>query len=264
MKKIITLLLATTLISTAAEAGKQSKILPSTRATIETDPDRLRMAYVEANVIATMYHEFAHALIDMLNLPVFSREEDAADAFVPVITDRHFDAGRAEQITWASLDQYKRDAEESAKYGGDTDYSDVHSLDMVRYYNLACLYYGGNPRRRDDFATENGLPEDRAETCREEREIAEFSWGGVLEDIKREQQGADWITIRNVDEARNPFITAAQDVIRSEVSKLNRLYAPGFTIKVDLINCDEENAYYQPNDGVILMCNELSRSYVHY
>lgn len=263
MKNLFLLLVTSVFIATTADAGKQTKIVPTIGTPSESEQEKARMAYVESNVLATLYHEFAHALIDKMPLPVFGREEDAADTFVVVITDELFSEDKAEHITWASADQYARDAIEAEKKGYELAVWDLHSLDLVRYYNLLCLYYGGNVDLRDDFAEENGLPEDRAETCEEERDLADKSWGAVLEDIKRTEPGRDWLTIGKVDPTSNPYVSAAQQVIRDEVTRLNKYYAPDFQIKVHMEDCGEVNAYYQPGRGDILMCNELSRSYVH-
>ncbi len=263
MQKFIILLFIGLMVSTAVQAKKQSKggdpIVVSPESL-----DRSVMSYVEANVLATMYHELAHALIDGLSLPIFSREEDAADTFVVVITDHFFDAEQAEQLTWASADQYARDAEEAEKKGRELAVWDTHSLDLQRYYNLICLYYGGDVDARDDFADENGLPHDRARTCEEERALADASWGAVLDDIKRTQAGPDWIILdEDVDTLGNSYVLAAQAVIRQEVARLNERFDPEFEIKVVIENCNEENAFYSPGEGKITMCNELSRSYVH-
>lgn len=263
MQKIIMLILVGVMAATSAQAKKQSKGGDPIVVSPE-DLDSSVMSYVEANVLATMYHELAHALIDMMSLPVFGREEDAADTFVVVITDQFFDAEQAEQLTWASADQYARDAEEAEKKGWEPAVWDMHSLDLQRYYNLICLYYGGNVKDRDRFASENGLPYERAETCEEERKMAESSWGAVLEGIKRSGSGPDWITVdEDVDTLGNSYVLAAQSVIRKEVERLNARFAPDFQIKVSIENCNEENAFYSPGEGKIIMCNELSRSYIH-
>jgi len=262
MHKILMLMFAVLVISTTAEAKKQSKGGDPIVVSLE-ELDTTVMSYVEANVLATMYHELAHALIDGLSLPIFSREEDAADTFVVVITDQFFDADQAEQLTWASADQYARDAEEAEKKGRELAVWDTHSLDLQRYYNLICLYYGGDVDLRDDFADDNGLPNDRAETCEEERELAERSWGAVLNGIKRTQDGPDWIVLdEDVDTLGNSYVLAAQSVIRKEVARLNERFAPDFEVKVVIENCNEENAFYSPGEGKITMCNELSRSYI--
>lgn len=263
MQKFIVLLLIGLLASTVAEAKKQTKGGDPIVVSLE-ELDTTVMSYVEANVLATMYHELAHALIDGLSLPIFSREEDAADTFVVVITDQFFNAAQAEQLTWASADQYARDAEEAEKKGRELAVWDTHSLDLQRYYNLICLYYGGDVDGRDDFADDNGLPHDRAETCEDEREQAERAWGSVLDDIKRTRAGPDWIVLdEDVDTLGNSYVLAAQSVIRKEVARLNERFAPDFEVKVVIENCNEENAFYSPGEGKITMCNELSRSYIH-
>jgi len=263
MQKFIVLLLVGLLSSTAAEAKKQTKGGDPIVVSLE-ELDTTVMSYVEANVLATLYHELAHALIDGLALPIFSREEDAADTFVVVITDQFFNAEQAKQLTWASADQYARDAEEAEKKGRELAVWDTHSLDLQRYYNLICLYYGGDVDGRDDFADEHGLPHGRAETCEEEREQAERAWGSVLDGIKRTQAGPDWIVLdEDVDTLGNSYVLAAQSVIRKEVARLNERFAPDFEVKVVIENCNEENAFYSPGEGKITMCNELSRSYIH-
>lgn len=222
------------------------------------------MSYVEANVLATMYHELGHALIFMMSLPVFGREEDAADTFVVVITDHFFSDDGAERLTWASADQYARDAEEAEKKGCGPKVWDIHSLDLQRYYNLICLYYGGDVDAREDFAKEFGLPDDRAETCEEERNLAEGSWGAVLEGIERTRSGPDWIVLdEDVDTLGSAYVIAADAVIREEIARLNKRFAPDFLVKVVIENCNEENAFYSPSEGKITMCNEIVRSYVH-
>ena len=263
MKKFVLLLLVSLSFAFPAQAKKQTK--GGDPIVVSADElDETTMSYVTANVLATMYHELAHALIDGLSLPVFGREEDAADTFVVVITDEFFSEGQAKHITWASADQYVRDAEEAEKKGWEPAVWDTHSLDLQRYYNLICLFYGGDVENRGAFAKENGLPTDRAATCEEERGLAESSWGAVLDDIKRTRSGADWITVdEDVDTLGNSYVLAAQTVIREEVARLNEAFAPDFKITVVIENCNQENAFYSPGEGKITMCNELSRAYVH-
>lgn len=212
------------------------------------------MQYVEGNVLATFYHEIGHALIDQLSLPVFAREEDAADSFALVLTEILHDRRRAEQITWASADQYVQLERQSRGYG--PDFSDNHSPDMVRFYNLICLYYGGDVYNRDDFAEDNGLPDDRAETCEEERDLANYSWGKVLSDIERSKGARDWIFIGEVDDTDSEYVRAAQLVLRKSVADLNKRFSPNFRLQVDLTDCDEDNAFYEPNNVKVIMCNE--------
>jgi len=213
-----------------------------------------KMSYVEGNILATFYHELGHALIDNMNLPVYAREEDAADNFALVLTEAIHDSLRAEQITWASADQYLEIAR--ASKGIPLDYSDTHSPDMMRYYTLICLYYGANIQKRQGFANDNKLTEGRAPFCEDERAMAQKAWGSVLHRITRHKEGSDWLFIGLVDESDNPYVIAAHKVILDSVAQLNSLYDPDFTLSVDMTNCDEDNAFYSAEEQKIIMCNE--------
>ncbi len=212
------------------------------------------MTYVEGNILATFYHELGHALIDLLKLPVFAREEDAADSFALVLTERIHAADRAEQIIRASADQYMQLDRKDGGY--EPDYADTHSPNMVRFFRLVCLYYGGNVDKRDGFAEDNNLPEDRAETCEEERELAEYAWASVLSGILRTKDGPNWLIIDDVDASGDEYINAAQQVLRTAAKDLNKRFDPGFTLRLDMIDCDEDNAFYDPEVPEIIMCNE--------
>ena len=256
MKKTIALSATCLMLAGAAFAGKVTdkshQKVPDSSKEIPFSTDT--MSYVEGNVLATFYHEFGHALIDLMHLPVFAREEDAADSFALVLTEILHDPLRAEQITWASADQYVQLARKSK--GVELDFSDTHSPDMMRYYTLICLYYGGDVNARQTFAEDNALPEDRADFCEDERAMVESAWTRVLRRIERDKSGDDWIVVRNVDESADAYVTAAQQVIRNSIAVLNETYDPGFTVNVDLVDCDEDNAFYDSNDQTIIMCNE--------
>lgn len=216
------------------------------------------MAYVEANVLATLYHEIGHALIDKMQLPVFAREEDAADTFAIIVTEILHSPEKAELIAWASADQYLQLNHQARNY--DPDYADVHSHDLVRFYNTICLYYGGDVDLRDDFAEENGLPEGRAETCEEERMLAERSWVGVLRQIERTEEKADnfdWLIIDEIAESNNQYVIASRKVIQDAVAEFNARFSTDFKIRVRMTKCNEDNAFYDSYSSKILMCNEL-------
>lgn len=216
------------------------------------------MTYVEANVLATLYHEIGHALIDKMELPVFAREEDAADTFAVIVTEFLLSPEKAELVTWASADQYLQLNHQAKAF--EPNYSGVHSLDLVRFFNTICLYYGGDVELRDDFAEENGLPERRAETCESERELAERSWLAVLKQIERtddKSENYDWLVIDEMAESNNEYVIASHKVIEDAVAMFNQRFSTDFKIRVRMTNCNEDNAFYEAYGSKILMCNEL-------
>ncbi|HBN29834.1 MAG TPA: hypothetical protein DD416_01080, partial [Rhodobacteraceae bacterium] len=57
--------------------------LPGAAQSLDADQED----YIRANAIFFLYHELGHALIDILKLPVFGREEDAADVMGVVLSE---------------------------------------------------------------------------------------------------------------------------------------------------------------------------------
>jgi Putative metallopeptidase len=127
------------------------------------------------SVVSTFLHEVGHALIDQLALPTVGREEDAADQLSTVILIASGDEGNAMALEGA----YAFIAESEAD-GEETPYWDEHSLDEQRFYNSVCLIYGSDPDGWDDLVSEEDLPEERAEKCREEYQQISSSWQKLL------------------------------------------------------------------------------------
>lgn len=123
--------------------------------------------------VDTSLHEFAHALFDMLDLPVFGREEDAADQVAAYI---YLQLGEAEArrlimgtayayFAEAKSGEAPKSPEEFAKA-----FADQHGMPAQRAYNVLCIAYGADPKLFGDVVTKGYLPKERAEVCDEEYE----------------------------------------------------------------------------------------------
>jgi len=121
----------------------------------------------------TALHEFGHALFDMLKVPVFGREEDAADQVAAYL---HLQLGKAESrrlivgtayayFVAADSDDAPETPEEFAE-----DFAEVHGMALQRFYNVICIAYGADTKLFSDFVTKKYLPKERAELCEEEYE----------------------------------------------------------------------------------------------
>ncbi len=206
-----------------------------------------QIAFVEGATLAIFYHEFGHALVDILQLPVLGQEEDAADILSVVLTHEMWDEDWARETAWASALSWKLTAEEYA--GEEEAYWGVHGLDLQRHYTTVCLFYGANPEARADFAEEFELPEERAEGCAEEYTLAADSWGVYLDQIA---EGAPGRTITmEVDPADSISI-----LLGDEVAALNEAFALPQPLKVEYTACGEENAFYDSSTKTITMCTE--------
>lgn len=207
--------------------------------------DEERERFVEANLLGIFYHEFGHALIDVLGLPVFGQEEDAADVASILMINAFYEEEAAVDLAYDAAFGFLGEAE----VVGDVAYWDVHGPDEQRFYNTVCLFYGANPEARGDFAEDMGLPEYRAETCPEEFDLAYDSWGLAFDDIAGQGSSLKF------DANGNGGLTV--DVIRAEVAALNADFDLPHPVTVGVEDCGEANAFYDPQDVKIIMCTEF-------
>jgi hypothetical protein len=117
----------------------------------------------------TFLHEFAHALFDMLKLPVLGREEDAADQ-VGAFIYLHFGDAEARRLITGTADAYMEEVKDADAKPSLNKFADVHGTDAQRFYNVLCIAYGADPKLFGDFVTKKTLPKERAERCAEEYE----------------------------------------------------------------------------------------------
>lgn len=152
---------------------------------LNTNHDPMFLAeYVKYNLRFILLHETGHAFIDLLDLPTTGREEDAVDQMAASMILLHFsDSETAEQLTRVlsmTALWFKTNASLENGTPDNSAFSDEHSLNEQRYYNLLCMIYGRDP---DYYASivENGLlPKDRAVRCPQEASKIITSWSRLL------------------------------------------------------------------------------------
>ena len=223
--------------------------------------DAAQEDYIRANAIFFIYHELGHALIDLLHLPVFGQEEDAADVLGVVLSETINSPEDTETIMLSAADNFAYMAEQSTKEGYELAFWDTHGLDQQRFYTILCLFYGADPQNRASIATDEGLPEDRQSSCPQEYELADESWGPVLDGIKGKGKG-DWLFLTIADAPNGKAEEILLDAVRIEVGILNLELDPGQTLELVFGKCDEPNAFYSPEDKQIVICSELAGLFV--
>lgn len=134
---------------------------------------------VIADLLFTLYHEFGHALIANLELPITGREEDSVDALAAVILNDTYEDGQ--DIVLSAADWFAAASDARAEEYGFSDFADEHSLDDQRYVTLLCLVYGSDPVGHEDLIDPTLLPAERADGCEAEYEQASRSWTTLLE-----------------------------------------------------------------------------------
>lgn len=216
-----------------------------------SEDEEAAQAFVTANVISTFYHELGHALIHVLDVPVLGREEDAADSLSALLIHQIWEEESAQSLmadTALAFELYHTESEEE---GYEIPYWDEHSLNLQRYFNLICLFYGADPDNRDFVVTDFGLPEDRAERCPDEFAQTERAW---MEPLTKAAlaQGRPGLLIKG--NSSDPLVT----VLASEVADFNMQYSLPTPITVTVEPCGEANAFYFPSEQTITICTEYA------
>jgi hypothetical protein len=160
----------------------------------------------------TSLHEFAHALFDMLNLPVLGREEAAADQVAAYI---YLQLGPAESRRLITGTAYAYAAEamkgempssleevaeviRAERPRSLEEFSGEHGTPAQRAYNVMCMAYGADRKVFGDFAEKGFLPSERAEFCHEEYEQVQDAFQALVgphidQDLAREIFDRAWL-----------------------------------------------------------------------
>jgi hypothetical protein len=123
-------------------------------------------------------HETAHALFDLLKIPVFGREEDAADQVSAYLMLQFGDA-EARRLILGTAYAYRSDFKSSPPISS-TDFSDEHGTPTQRFYNLLCIAYGADPELFADVVQKGYLPKERSESCEDEYQQVVFAFENLI------------------------------------------------------------------------------------
>jgi hypothetical protein len=147
--------------------------------------------------VGALLHETGHAVFDLLNVPVFGREEDAAD-FMAAFIALQFGKETARTIIKGYAYYWAYDADQGADpkltQPGTTSssdpeshcqlsscaFSDEHGTPSQRMYNVVCLAYGGDPVAFKDFVDAGWLTPQRAESCAREYQLLKSAFNKTV------------------------------------------------------------------------------------
>lgn len=137
--------------------------------------------YLRQVLLYVTMHELGHAVIDVLDLPVVGREEDAADQFATLFFVNTGDLDFVIGVVQAA--QFFRRVD-----GSQAVYWDTHTFGEERYYQLLCMVYGGAPDARDAIAS--ALPPERAAQCPTEYRQVRHGWNRLVAPYRAADRGA--------------------------------------------------------------------------
>jgi Putative metallopeptidase len=116
-------------------------------------------------------HEVGHATFDIFDIPIFGREEDAADNFATyILLQNRMGEGRrliggVAWAWWAYLADYRKNPVRQKRLEA---FANNHGLPEQRFYNLLCLAFGADPAQFGDLTESGYLPRSRAQSCMNE------------------------------------------------------------------------------------------------
>jgi hypothetical protein len=130
-------------------------------------------------VVDVFLHEAGHAVFDILQVPLFGREEDAADQFSVYIMLK-LEKAEARRLIMGNAYQYKGDLQSTTVSMPLKKFADEHGTPSQRFYNVLCLAYGADKVLFADFVSKGYLPQDRAEGCEDEYAQLDYAFKRLI------------------------------------------------------------------------------------
>jgi Putative metallopeptidase len=146
-------------------------------------------------------HEVGHATFDIFDVPLFAREEDAADNFATYIM-LQFGGDRAHRLIAGAaysyrgfLKNYKQKPDVTLPLAA---FSSDHGTPEARFYNLICIAYGYDAKEFADAVENEYLPKSRAKNCRYEYQMLRYAFQQLIaphidKDLARQVLDTNWL-----------------------------------------------------------------------
>ena len=145
--------------------------------------------------VDVLLHEVAHAIFDLLKIPLFGREEDAADQLAAFILLQFGNDVARRTITGAAL-LFRQMAVDQQP--GTADYAAVHGLPAQRFINVLCIAYGAQPKLFADYVKQGFLPVFRVGYCRWEYQQILHAFKALISPhidpvLQEKVRGREWL-----------------------------------------------------------------------
>ncbi|MEA2903712.1 MAG: hypothetical protein QOG83_264 [Alphaproteobacteria bacterium] len=155
---------------------------------------------VTGAVVRVMLHELGHAIFNMRDVPIFGREEDAADQIAGFIMVQ-FGKDLARKLISGAAYHYVLGAQNRTL--SRTEFSDEHGSDAQRFYNYLCLAYGAEREAFKDYVEKGLLPEARAGNCEREYRQVQNAFSKTIspfinKDLLKRVQARQWLKEEDV------------------------------------------------------------------
>ena len=134
-------------------------------------------------LLFAIMHEFGHAAFDIYNVPVFGRQEDAADEFATYVI-LQFGGEKAHRLIKGAAYSYVsfiKDLKDKPKVTLPlAAFSSDHGTPEERFYNLLCIAYGYDAKIFAGVIDKGYLPESRAKVCKYEYSNLRYAFRAMI------------------------------------------------------------------------------------
>jgi hypothetical protein len=110
--------------------------------------------------VQTALHNISLGIFDVLGVPIWGREFDAADRLAALIMTQF-----GEDVMAATVESTTQIFQWSDKTWTGRDFASTASPDAQRFYNYLCIAYAASPYDYDYLVRGGTLPKERAERC---------------------------------------------------------------------------------------------------
>lgn len=238
------------------------------KAAPQSDLSATELRFVTANAEFTLLHEMGHLLINELQLPVLGREEDAADqlGFVGLFLlqgkqrDANFYAKLLDVADYWRLEWQLAKTPEEKVHSWDS-----HGLDAQRFYNIACLAYGSDPKNLEWIITATGLPDERAFYCPEEFQQVQHAVNWMKQHFRRADGAPPGQRIQVIYDEPPAGLEHGADILakvrasgelEAVANKASDTFALPRPLTLHLTACGSPDAWYNTQRGELTLCYE--------
>jgi hypothetical protein len=142
-------------------------------------------------------HELGHAILRVLDVPFFGKEEDAADYIATYLLLSFCKDDARRLILGASFMADAELMEQQGKMPELRALADAHSLPVQRFFNRWCMAYGSDQETYSDAIELGMLPPGRVKWCRWEWSTNEDAFKRLVEpyiypELKRQVKSKPW------------------------------------------------------------------------
>jgi hypothetical protein len=159
----------------------------------ETSQGYTRDEVIVGGFIDAIFHELGHALFDILDIPVFGREEDAADQLSAFLM-LQFGKDVARVTIKGAAYTYLTSKNPRTR----TEFADEHGAPAQRFFNYMCLAYGGEPEAFREYVDRGVLPKARADQCPHEYSLVRRAFAKTIlphidQGMMKKVQSIQWL-----------------------------------------------------------------------